>query len=304
MNISDKFQETMINVWKDEGAAWLLKLPELIKYFSNKWQLQDLKPFENLTYSYVVSAYSALYKMPVVLKMMASHNELLDEQKALEYYGGRGYAKLLAFDIDRGAILIEAIVPGTPLSALFPINDDKATDIVIEAMKRLHQAPISAKDAANFPSISNWLSLLEHFEDSRIPGDSLKKAQTLAKSLLSTQDNLYLLHGDLHHHNILLNKDQDWILIDPKGIVGELAFEVGAFLRNPFTNLLEKSNAHEIINNRLHLCANGLQIDFERLLDWGYVQSVLTALWAVQDNLSNLNDFLKMIKLFEKIKML
>ena len=85
MDIQEIFKETMVNVWGDKGEIWLLELPGLIKYFSVKWQLQDLKPFHNLTYSYVISAYSRLYKTPVVLKMMLSHDELLDEKKALEY---------------------------------------------------------------------------------------------------------------------------------------------------------------------------------------------------------------------------
>lgn len=293
----------MINVWKEKGETWLLELPERIEYFANKWQLQNLQPFENLTYSYVISAYSALYKMPVVLKMMASHHELLDEQKALEYYNGKSCVKLLASDIDKGAILIEAVTPGTPLSTLFPINDDKATYIAIEAMKNLHQAPM-AKDTVNYPFISNWLNLLDNFNSSKVSGDSLKNAQILAKSLLGAQSDLYLLHGDLHHQNILLNEYNEWTIIDPKGIIGGLAYEVGAFLRNPFTNLLAQPNAHEIINNRIHLFAKGLQIDYLCLLDWGYVQAVLTALWAIQDNLNNVDDFLEMIKLFENVKAL
>lgn len=292
----------MINIWRDKGKVWVSNLPALIQYFSNKWQLQDLKPFDNLTYSFVATAYSSLYKSPAVLKMMVSNEELLNEQNALQHYQGNGCVELLDSEIDKGAILIEAVLPGAPLSTMFPVNDDRATNTAIETMKKLHRIPILEKDVAHFPSINNWLSLLEQFNDPRIPSDSLKRAKEYSKSLLSTQSDLYLLHGDLHHQNILLNNNHEWIVIDPKGIVGEFAFEVGAFLRNPFINLLEQTNAHEIINNRLHLFANGLQMNYERLLDWGYVQSVLTACWAIEDNLNNLSDFLTMIKLFEKIK--
>ena len=42
-----------------------------------------------------------------------------------------------------------------------------------------------------------------------------------------------LLHGDLQHYNVLLDKDRGWVAIDPKGVVGELEYEVGALLRNP-----------------------------------------------------------------------
>lgn len=42
-----------------------------------------------------------------------------------------------------------------------------------------------------------------------------------------------LLHGDLHHYNVRFDRDHGWNAIDPKGVVGEFEYEVGALLRNP-----------------------------------------------------------------------
>ncbi len=54
----------------------------------------------------------------------------------------------------------------------------------------------------------------------------------LAQELLLSQGEPVLLHGDLHHYNLLQHQDT-WLAIDPKGVVGEREFEIGAFLRNP-----------------------------------------------------------------------
>ncbi len=38
--------------------------------------------------------------------------------------------------------------------------------------------------------------------------------------------------GDLHHENILAAERAPWLAIDPKGVIGEPAYEMGALLRN------------------------------------------------------------------------
>lgn len=302
MYLSLKFQDTIKTILNEKGKVWLSKFPTFIGYCSDKWKLKDIKPFDNLSYSFVASAYSLYYGTPVVLKLMPDQKDLLNEQKALQYYNGNGCAKLLDSEIEKGALLIESISPGNSLNVFFPNDDSKATYITIDLIKQLHSTPLLK--ANDYPTIDQWLALLDDFKHPDIPKDSFKKAQALSKTLLNSQGDLYLLHGDLHHQNILLKDNQEWIAIDPKGIVGELAFEVGAYLRNPLPHLLENENAVEIIYNRIHLFAKGLKTDYERIVNWGYIQSILTTCWAIEDNQKNVGDFLKMIKLFEKIKML
>ena len=42
-----------------------------------------------------------------------------------------------------------------------------------------------------------------------------------------------LIHGDLHHYNILIVGKYSWLAIDPKGVIGPAAYEVGPLLMNP-----------------------------------------------------------------------
>ena len=41
-----------------------------------------------------------------------------------------------------------------------------------------------------------------------------------------------LVHGDLHHHNVLRSK-RGWLAIDPKPMLGEPEYDVASFLWNP-----------------------------------------------------------------------
>jgi streptomycin 6-kinase len=110
----------------------------------------------------------------------------------------------------------------------------------------------------------------------------LHKARQLRDELLESSAKAVLLHGDLHHDNILQQGD-DWIVIDPKGVIGEPAYEVAAFIRNPIPELLALNNAVTVISDRITRFAEILEIPERRILDWCYVQAVLAWAWALED---------------------
>ena len=69
--------------------------------------------------------------------------------------------------------------------------------------------------------------------DERIPRALLDPAQRIYADLVRRSAMPALLHGDLHHYNVLSDRARGWCAIDPKGVVGELEYELGAALRNP-----------------------------------------------------------------------
>ena len=66
-----------------------------------------------------------------------------------------------------------------------------------------------------------------------LPSALVGEAEALFAALLDTAGAPVLLHGDLHHYNILAAGGGRWLAIDPKGVVGEPAFEVVALMHNP-----------------------------------------------------------------------
>ena len=102
--------------------------------------------------------------------------------------------------------------------------------------------------------------------------------------LNSTKKNV-LLHGDLHHENLLKNNN-GWLAIDPKGFIGDPAFDVSAYIHNPIPELLGQRKPIEIINQRINGCAEQLNFSTQRIHDWLYVKSILSWVWCLQDNTS------------------
>jgi streptomycin 6-kinase len=73
-----------------------------------------------------------------------------------------------------------------------------------------------------------------------------------------------------------------WVAIDPKGVVGELEYEIGAILRNPVEqpDLFASTST---IERRLSRLASMLHLNYERALAWAFAQAVLSAIWDVED---------------------
>lgn len=284
------FHSNILNIYGEKGKAWLNELPELVAAIASRLDLRDLKEVTNLTYNYVLSGFYG--DNPIILKLGLDHEALTRESFALKCFADCAAVKVLAED--GGMLLLERAVPGTSLKSYFPKHEHESIDIACGVMKRLHQANIPITH--NFPHIKDWLTALD--KDWPIPDGYLQKARNLRDELLQTSKPDVLLHGDLHHDNILQNGD-DWVVIDPKGVIGEPAYEVASFIRNPIPELLNHSDAPNIIHNRVTRFAELLELPSQRIIDWYFVESVLSWIWNIQDKLDT-EYFIKLTKIFNE----
>ena len=94
-----------------------------------------------------------------------------------------------------------------------------------------------------------------------------------------------LLHGDLHHENILRSGDE-WRAIDPKGLVGDPGYEVGAIFYNPMPKIFNVPNLAQLLARRIDQLADELAMDRARVRGWALAQCVLSAWWSVEDDQS------------------
>src|SRR5579859_7333229 len=97
-------------------------------------------------------------------------------------------------------------------------------------------------------------------------------------------DEPMLLHGDLHHDNILMAGRQPWLAIDPKGLVGEPAYETGALLRNALARVFSASQPQRVLARRVDQLAAELGLDRVRICGWGLAQAVLSVWWGIEDS--------------------
>ncbi len=269
------FEKNIINTYGAHGKTWLNDLPEIVDAVSAHYGLSALQPLDNLSYHYVLSGLKD--NRPIILKLGLDPKGLEQEASALQAFDGFGAVSVLGQR--PGTLLLEHAVPGLSLKSYFPSKDSKAIQIACAVMKRLHQAP--RPKAGLFPAVQDWLAILDKPWD--IPNQHLEKARRLRTQLLETARQTVLLHGDLHHDNILQHGDQ-WMAIDPKGVMGEPAYEVAAFIRNPIHELLATHNATAILRNRIQAFSEILGLDRQRISDGCFVQAVLAWVWALEDS--------------------
>ena len=216
----------------------------------------------------------------VVLKLTKQASDELHSGTVLRAFAGDGAARV--YESEVGAVLLERLDPGEELVNLVRRGaDDEATTILAQLMAKLmnHTAP------AECPTVADWGRGFERYGrsgDAQIPDGLVKQGQALYEQLTFSQRTTMLLHGDLQHYNVLFDRERGWTAIDPKGIVGELEYEVGALLRNP-GELPEFFTNRATIERRLEILTTLLPIDPTRALRWTFAQAVLSAIWTFED---------------------
>ncbi|WP_051908785.1 aminoglycoside phosphotransferase family protein [Candidatus Odyssella acanthamoebae] len=278
LTIPLSFQKTIINLYGEKGQLWLENLPSLFTHLSQSHNLRNLTLVDNLSYNLVLTGLQD--KTPIALKIGLDKSALQQEATALKAFAGNGAIALRAHE--NGLLILEQAIPGTSLKSFFPQRDQDALKIACIIMQKLHQAKIPDE---KFPHIKDWLhGLKEYTLDSNNRDLSFHhhRASVLANRLLSTMAQPVLLHGDLHHGNILHHQG-NWLAIDPKGVVGEPAYEVAAFIRNPILQLYIHPDFEKLIKVRIFLFSHLLQLTAQRIQEWCYVQSVLGWIGALND---------------------
>jgi streptomycin 6-kinase len=278
-----EFVQRTIAVHGPRAQEWLDTLPSLISQLQDRWALEIGAPFLPLSYHFVTRARQSPDR-EVVLKLAVPGQDLYREARCLVAFGGRGAVRLLESDLELGALLLERITPGWDIRGL---DDAQAISATTDVLKRLHRP---ATDASMFSTVQDWGKGFHRLRGKYgghtgpIPGAIFARAEAIFSDLANSMSRPVLLHGDLHHENILASARDGWLAIDPQGVIGEPAYEVGAFLRNPMPSLLDRPNLEQVLARRIQLFSETLGLDPIRLRGWGFAQAVLAAVWSIEDH--------------------
>jgi streptomycin 6-kinase len=89
-----------------------------------------------------------------------------------------------------------------------------------------------------------------------------------------------VLHGDIHHGNVLDFGERGWLAIDPKGLLGERTFDFVNILRNPDPEI---ALAPGRFARQVRLIAEFANVDRARLLGWTIALTGLSAAWFLEE---------------------
>jgi streptomycin 6-kinase len=269
-----------VTVYGKAGRAWLDALPEMLERFRQQWDVVAIEPaFAYVGYAWVRPCVLG-DGTKAVLKLAPPDKEFANEIAAMRLYAGSGAARLLAADETATALLLERLEPGPTLASLG--DDVAATAIAARTAGRLFR-PLP--DGHSFPTVEQWGLAFKRIRErynggcGAFPADLFEPADELYDALSATQSERVLLHGDLHHFNILSAGD-DWLAIDAKGLAGEREYEVGPFLYNE-TDGVDDLRGYTL--RRISQFSAELGLDRRRLIGWGFACAVLSRLWNFED---------------------
>jgi streptomycin 6-kinase len=242
------------------GADWLARLPRLVEEAREQWSLELETPYEYANVSFAVPAGD------FVLKVSFPHWESEHEAAALAHWDEQGAVRLLAYDAERNAMLLERCVPGTSLLEL-PERDGYRHAAEVKRKLGERPPPPGHPFTPIAETAARWArELPERWEEAKQPFERelLDAAVSALVELPPTQGELVVCHQDFHRGNVLAAQREPWLAIDPKPVVAEREFDTAALIRDGPGDL----------QWRLDFLASELGLDRERMRRWAIAHTV------------------------------
>lgn len=281
--IPEKFASFMIELAGEEGRAWLERLPAILAACEERWDLKIQAPVANLSFNYVAPA--RLADGTEVMLKAGLTDEFPSQPLALQHFAGHGMVRLLAYDEHDKVMLMERLKPGRSLRA---VESDEAAVSTTAAVMRKIWRPLP-QEHYPFPTVEDWgkgFTRIRKMYDGGtgpIPSELFDRGEKLYAELCASMAEPVLLHGDLHQDNILSAEREPWLAVDPKGVIGEPAYETGSLLRNFWPDILAIPDPKALTRRRIDQLSAELGFERARVHGWAFSQAVLSVLWTLED---------------------
>jgi streptomycin 6-kinase len=241
--------------------------------YLNRWALEpDGEP--------IVTPFSRLLPVrqrgtPAMLKIANEPEEKLG-RVLLTWWDGEGAARVLAHDGD--ALLLERATGPQSLSHFARSGrDDEATRILCGAIAKLHA--VRKPPPRDLIPLEAWFADLWPFAAKE--GGIWDRSAAVARALLAKPEDVVVLHGDIHHDNVLDFGPRGWLAINPKRLIGERGFDYANIFCNPDC---ATATARKRFERRLDIAVEESGIRRTRLVKWILAWTGLSAAWFIGDD--------------------
>lgn len=239
----------------------------------SRWQLQpDGKAFRSNSSWLQPVLY---HNIPAMLKIAVEAEEK-PGGILMAWWNGEGAARVLKHEDD---ILLLENLQGKKSLATMARNggDDEASRIICSVAAKLHTARNTPPPATLIP-LGTWFRELAPAAAKY--GGVLQAASCIADKLLTSEQDMTVLHGDLHHGNVLDGGNRGWLTIDPKGLKGERGFDFANIFCNPD---LATATAPGRLARQINVVSTAAGLAPKRLLEWVLAYAGLSAAWSLSD---------------------
>lgn len=274
IDVPEAFVTTTVDREGDAGAAWLAELPDIAETLLDRWACV---PDGDVLHGGVgvIVPVRPPDGAPAVIKVSFPHPGNVHEPDAFAAWQGQGAVLLYDRADDDFAMLLER----ARTSTLAEVEDG---DEVVAVAGRLARR-LAVPAPPGLPRLRDEADAWE--EELRkdaaelthaLPRRTLDAALATVRELGRSQPDT-LIHGDLHARNILRADREPWLAVDPKGHVGDPAYDGGTLLKSRVLTLLAADDLGKAIHRVLDLFAETAELDRERVHRWAQFHAVRTA---------------------------
>ncbi|WP_369183914.1 aminoglycoside phosphotransferase family protein [Streptomyces sp. Y1] len=277
IGIPEAFGRATVAREGEPGAAWVAELPRIVDELLERW---GCSPDGEVTHGGVglIVPVRRPATGPAVLKVSFPHPGNVHEPDAFAAWCGRGAVRLHERDDPRFAMLLERAHPAT----LAELPD--ADQLVTVAGRLNHRLAVPAPP--ELPRLSERTDTWER----ELRRDAAELAHTMPASVVAAAVATVrelgpgqpdtLVHGDLHARNILRADREPWLAVDPKGYVGDPAYDAGTLLKSRALTLIGTDDPHRAVRRVLDVFAEAAELDRERVRRWSQFHAVQAAFWG------------------------
>ncbi len=283
--------DRMTEFMGDKCLVWIKEAEESLSYAINRFELSNLKCLD-LSYNIVYAAESGKYG-DVVLKLCLPGKEYMTELNAIHELNKNHMVKCIAYDEEKRILLLEQLKPGQTLWHL-PIKERLEVAVPI-----INQTP-NFNYTKSYPKFIDWILRIRDYIGQNYPlvemNDHLSFLIKKFEELNIPENPEMLIHGDLHHGNIL--KGEAWTVIDPKGAIGYKSLEVGRYMNNQIQE--DGINEELCLKEMISCFSKGLELSERTILLSFYADMVLSTSWFYESYVVDekaINEKIKIIRM-------
>ncbi|MER5642436.1 aminoglycoside phosphotransferase family protein [Kitasatospora sp. NPDC002227] len=280
--IPDTFRRTTVDREGAPGAEWIDRLPGLVQELLERWGCAPDGPVTHGGVGLILPVRQPDGRA-AVLKVSYPHPGNVHEPDAFAVWAGEGAVRLYERDDERFALLLERAHTST-LAEL--ADGDQVVAVAGQLGRRLavpappglpHLPRLSDQADAWETQLRTDAAELAH----PLPAPVVDAALATVRELGRRQPDL-LVHGDLHGRNILRADREPWLAVDPKGYVGDPAYDGGTLLKSRALALIGAPDLRRAVHRAVDVFAEAAELERERVRRWAQLHAVQAAFWGRQ----------------------
>lgn len=274
-----------------QTRQWLKDLPGLIAELEREWEISISQPLSGGSSAYVAPVKTASGNAVIKIDMpsLAGSYSFQQEIDTMIRANGHGYVRVLKFDYERRALLLEQL--GLSMQEI-QLQPKQAIRLLCQILKQAWLVPSGVNQTINALEykaqtlaqlINELWGKLEQPCSEKIVSQALEFARRRMDAF--DRKRCVVVHGDPHPANALqvltprAGAESGYVFVDPEGFLCEPEYDLGVVMRDWNEELLAAADPLALAHKYCELLAKESGLDEAAIWEWGFIERVSTGLY-------------------------